>query len=253
MGIPVSGSDNLHRYGVVLNLTKEAVLYAMESTTFSPTNARDVNLNVLPSAVGKGQEVGFKTAFFDGRISSTFSVFKLELTNQSFFAGIRPDGISYSAPIGSTTQKGYDFDLAYSPLPGLQFIGTYYHGSVKDQAGNDVANSYTGQVSLVGRYEVQSGGLKGLSFGAGYVRISGRKFSTGAAYITGNVPKELFIVPEPGDLVNFFASYKINNHWFVRANLDNVLDEAYALGAQNAYFVDPSPPRTFSASATYRF
>ncbi|MEO7599645.1 MAG: TonB-dependent receptor plug domain-containing protein, partial [Opitutus sp.] len=251
-GIPVNGSDNLHRYGAVFNITKEAVIYAMESTTFAPTSARDVNLNILPSAVGKGQEVGFKTAFFDGRISSTFSIYKLELTNQSFFAGVRPDGISYLAPIGSTSQKGYDFDLAYSPVPGLQFIGTYYHGKVKDQAGNDVANSYTGQVSLVGRYEVQSGSMKGFSFGAGYVRISGRKLATGA-YVTGITPNPAFIVPEPGDLVNIFASYKINNHWFVRGNVDNALDEAYALGAQNAYFVDPSPPRTISLSATYRF
>ena len=39
LGIPVDGSANLHRYGVVLNLTKEAVLYAMESTTFSPSTS----------------------------------------------------------------------------------------------------------------------------------------------------------------------------------------------------------------------
>lgn len=251
MGVPVDGSANLHRYGAVFNITKDAVIYAMESTTFSPTNARDVNLNILPSAVGKGREVGFKTAFFDGRLSSTFSVFKLELTNQSFFAGVRPDGISYFAPIGTTQQKGFDFDLAYSPIPGLQFIGTYYHGSVKDQAGNDVANSYTGQVSLVGRYEVQSGSLKGFSFGAGYARISGRKLAVGN-YITG-IPGLTLITPEPGDLVNLFASYRINRNWFVRANIDNLLDKAYALGAQNAYFVDPSPPRTISVSATYRF
>jgi outer membrane receptor protein involved in Fe transport len=211
-----------------------------------------VNLNVLPSAEGKGQEVGFKTAFLDGRISSTLSFYKLDLTNQSFFAGVRPDGISYFAPIGSTVQKGYDFDLAYSPLPGLQFIGTYYHGSVKDQAGNDVANSYTGQISLVGRYEIQSGGLKGLSFGGGYVTIEGRKLSRGA-YVTGLVPEPALIEVDPGHLVNFFASYKLNNRWFFRANIDNVLDEAYVLGAQNAYFVDPSLPRTYSASVTYRF
>jgi iron complex outermembrane receptor protein len=252
MGVPIDASDNLHRLGVVYNVTKDSALYVMESTTFSPTSARDVNLNVLPSAEGKGQEVGFKTAFFDGRISSTLSFYKLDLTNQSFFAGIRPDGISYFAPIGSTVQKGYDFDLAYSPLPGLQFIGTYYHGSVKDQAGNDVANSYTGQISLMGRYEVQSGGLKGLSFGGGYVTIKGRKLSRGA-YITGMAPEPALIEVDPGHLVNFFASYKLNHRWFFRANIDNVLDEAYVLGAQNAYFVDPSLPRTYSLSATYRF
>ena len=38
-----------------------------------------------------------------------------------------------------------------------------------------------------------------------------------------------------------------------RGNIDNVHDEAYALGAQNAYFVDPSPPRTVSLSVIYKF
>ncbi len=252
VGIPIDGSDTLHRYGVVFNLNKEAVLYAMESTTFAPTSARDVNLITLPSAVGKGQEIGFKTAFMDGRISSTFSLFKLALTNQSFFAGVRPDGISYSAPIGSTTQKGFDFDLALNPIPGVQLIGTYYNGKVRDQAGNPVANSYAKQVSLVARYEVQGEQLKGLTFGAGFVRISGRKLSTGGAYVSG-IPGLNFVTPEPGNLVNAFASYRVNRHLLLRANVDNVLDEAYALGAQNAYFVDPSPPRTVSVSATYRF
>jgi len=224
----------------------------MESTNFSPTSARDVNLNILPSIEGKGREAGIKTAFLDGRVSSTLSFFNLALTNQSFFAGVRPDGISYFAPIGSTTQKGYDFDLAFTPMPGLQFVATYYKGKVRDQAGNKIANSYSGDVSLVGRYEFQSDSLKGLMLGAGFSRISGRLVSIGA-YNTGVVGQSPLIEMEPGNLLNVFGTYRINSHWTLRGNLDNVLDEAYALGAQNAYFVDPSPPRTVSLSVIYRF
>ena len=55
------------------------------------------------------------------------------------------------------------------------------------------------------------------------------------------------------NLLNLFGTYRINSHWTVRGNIDNLLDEAYALGAQNAYFVDPSPPRTVSLSVIYRF
>jgi len=251
MGIPVDGIDNLHRLGVVFNVTKDLALYAMESTTFSPTNNRDINLNVLPPAEGTGREVGFKTSYLDGRLSSTFSVFKLELTNQAFFAGVRPDGISYLAPIGSTTQKGFDFDLAFEPVRGLQLVGTYYKGTVRDQANARVPNSYTNQVSLVARYYFQNAPLQGLNIGAGYSRIAGRTLSTGAAYVTAT--PIAFVEPEAGNLVNLFASYEWRKKWLFRANIDNLLDEAYAAGAQNAYFVDPSPPLTVSASATYRF
>lgn len=251
VGFPAQGQATLHRYGAVLNITKDFVLYAMESTTFAPTNARDVNLNFLPNIDGKGQEAGAKTAFLDGRISSTISFFKLELTNQSFFGGIRPDGISYFVPIGSTTQKGFDMDLEISPIPGLQFIGTYYHGKVRDQAGNKVANSYSGQQSIVGRYEIQTGGAKGFAFGSGLARLSGRQLATGAYVLVGPTPP--LIEVEPSMEVSLFASYPINKKWIVRANIDNVLDEDYVLGAQNAYFVDPSLPRTYSMSVTYKF
>ncbi len=250
--VVTKGEADLHRYGIVFNVTKDFVLYAMESTTFTPTSSRDINLNFLPSPVGKGKEVGFKTAFLDGRISSTVSFFKLDLTNQAFFAGVRPDGISYFAPLGSTFQKGFDLDLAISPRPGLQFIGTYYNGDVTDQAGAIVPNSYTRHISLVGRYDMQGETLKGLSFGAGFVRISGRVASRGV-YNTGIVGQGPLIALEPGNLVDLFVSYKVNKHWLLRGNIDNLLDEAYALGAQNAYFVDPSPPRTVSISATYKF
>lgn len=246
------GDELLYRFGVVLNLTKDMVVYGMESTNFSPSGNRDVNLNLLPSIEGKGREAGIKTAFLDGRISSTLSFFNLALTNQSFFAGVRPDGISYFAPIGSTTQKGFDFDLALSPVPGLQFVATYYNGKVRDQAGNKVANSYSGDLSLVGRYEFQGGSLKGLMLGAGFSRISGRLVSLGA-YNTGVVGQSPLIEMEPGNLLNLFGTYRINSHWTLRGNIDNLLDEEYALGAQNAYFVDPSPPRTVSLSVIYRF
>ena len=39
----------------------------------------------------------------------------------------------------------------------------------------------------------------------------------------------------------------------VRGNIDNVLDEAYAMAAKNAIFVQPSPPRTGSLSVIYKF
>jgi outer membrane receptor protein involved in Fe transport len=88
--------------------------------------------------------------------------------------------------------------------------------------------------------------------GAGFSRISGRLVSIGA-YNTGVVGQSPLIEMEPGNLLNLFGTYRINSHWTVRGNIDNLLDEAYALGAQNAYFVDPSPPRTVSLSVIYRF
>lgn len=86
---------------------------------------------------------------------------------------------------------------------------------------------------------------------AGFSRISGRLAAIGA-YVTGVAGQAPLIEMEPGNLMNVFGTYRLNDTWTVRGNIDNVLDEAYALGAQNAYFVDPSPPRTVSLSVIYK-
>lgn len=275
-GASVEGRENLHRYGVVFNLTKQVALYAMESTTFSPTNGRDINDKLLPAVKGLGREVGVKTLLFDGRLSSTIAVFDINLTNQAFFAGVRADGISYLAPIGRVTQKGFDIDLAYSPIRGLQFVGAYYHGKVRalredvnyvaGSDGDNVPNSYSGQYSLVGRYEFQQGSLKGFNLGVGYTTLIDRLLSTGN-YIGGpalvslgtlkstgaNLNKTSVIKVETYHELNLFVSYKLNNNWSFRANIENALDEAYVLGAQASSFVDPSLPRSLSVSSTYKF
>ncbi len=276
MGIPIHGKETLHRLGVVYKITKDLAFYGMESTTFSPTANRDINLNVLPPSEGKAQEVGLKTAFFGGRLSSTVAVFKIDLTNQSFNAGVRPDGISYFAPIGSTRQEGFDIDLAYTPVTGLQFVGAYYHGKVRAYRddvnynagvdGDNVPNSYSGQYSLVGRYEFQGGGLKGLSVGVGFTSLVGRALAPGV-YVGAPTAVPIGTLKSSGAVVNntpvitvdtshelsFFASYRLNKNWLFRVNVDNALDEAYVLGGQGAAFIDPSLPRSFSFSTTYKF
>lgn len=248
----LQGRENLHRYGLVFNVTKDLVLYAMESTTFTPQLSRDISGNVLPNQIGQGREGGVKTAFLNGRLSSTISIFDLELTNTAVFAGTLPGGTSYFAPVGTTRQKGFDADLAVTLLPGLQFVATYYDGKVKNQAGAKVPNSYDKSVSFFGRYEFQPGSLKGLAVGGGLARTSGRVVSS-ALLVTGIIPAPALIEFEPGTMVNAFVTWRLNKHWLLRGSIENLLDKAFAIGAQAAYLVDPSPPRTYTFSSSYKF
>lgn len=247
-------TKTLRRVGVVFGVTPNIMLYATESTTFQPPNLFqiDVNGKVLPGPEGKGPEVGFKTSFLGGRLSSTFSLFKITLSNQSFFVGANSAGINIFAPIGSTTQKGFDFDITASPLPNLEFIATYYDGKVVDQAGATVPNSYKSHISLVGRYKISEGPFKGLMLGTGYTRIGKRNIGRGN-YNTGIVGQASTINLKDGNLVNAFASYKPNDRWLLRANIENLLDEVYVAAGQVATSVIPSNPRTVSFSMTYEF
>lgn len=253
-GTVITVSKPLHRYGATFNITKDIVVYALESTTvLAPGTARTITGGFLPPQEGKGQEVGLKTSLLNGRISSTFSVFKQELTNQSVFAGVDANGVSYAAPIGSTTQKGWDMDISLKLTDAWQVIGTYFDGEVYDQNNAAVANTYGRSMSLFSRYDFKGGALDGFAFGGGFVRISDRKVtSAGIVFPVGQTAPAL-ITMEPGNWVDLFASYRLNRNWSFRLACANVLDEAYAMGAQTAYFVDPSPPRTFTFQTSYKF
>jgi iron complex outermembrane receptor protein len=251
-GNVVAGKENLHRLGLVFNITDDATLYAMESTMFAPQFSRDINGNLIDNQVGKGREIGIKTALLGGKVSSTLAVFDMELSNQAVFAGTRIDGTSYFAPIGTTVQKGFDVDVALELVEGLQFVGAYYDGTVKNQIGARVPNTYTRSLSLFGRYEFRQGPLSGLTLGGGLARTSGRTVGSGG-YVTGITPAPSVFNLEPGNMVNVFVNYRHKQNWQLRAGITNLLDEAFVEGAQAAWLVDPSQPRTFTFAATYKF
>jgi iron complex outermembrane recepter protein len=247
----VGGKETLHRYGVVLKPRKDLAFYAMESTTFVPSGARDINAQLLGSQQGKGREVGMKTSFLDGRISSTLSFFDIALTNVSVFGGVNSIGQSFNVPVGRTTQKGWDFDLALALTRSWQVMATGLDVKVRDQNNLPVSATYGKMWSLVTRYDFLDGELKGWAIGGGATRVGNRMISSTGITFT-QTPARAFVEVSPGTMGNAFIAYR-KGHWSHRVNVENVLDETFGIGLQQTLTVDPSPPRTFSFSTTYRF
>lgn len=250
----LKADENLHRFGVLAHITKELSLYAMDAnTSLPPTTSVLQNGNVVAPASGKGQEVGAKLNFFDGKITATVSYFNLKTTGLTVFGGVLPSGVTYVIPIGSITQRGWDGDVAVHLTRDWQLVGTFYTGSVKDQAGGQVDDSYTGSWSLFTRYDLRSGPFTGLGFGGGASRVSGRLVNSAGITFPVGVTKPSFIEVAPATLMNLFADYNVNKNLSLRLQIDNVLDKVYAVGINAAYLIDPSLPRSFTFSAKYKF
>lgn len=254
----VNFDETLHRVGAVVNVTKEISLYALDSTTFAPqgnSNTRDINGVLLPAQVGKGKEVGIKTALFGGKLSATIASFDMQLTNVAILQGaLSPvTGTQYFIASGLQKQKGVDGTIAFAPVPEWQILVTGYNGTVKDQNGLTLNNTYSSLYSFFTRYDFKQGGLKGVSIGGGGSRTGGNIFTSLGGYTlpTGNTQTSITL--EAVWNMNAFISYKYDRHWTFRLNVSNLLDKAFALGAQTPIFVDPSPPRTFQLSAAYKF
>jgi len=254
----VNFEENLHRYGVVVNVTKEIALYALDSTTFSPqgnSNTRDINGILLPAQVGSGKEFGIKTALDGGRFSATISSYELKLTNVAVLkAGNSPiTGNPFFEAAGLQTQKGWDASISYAVSKNWQIIATGYKGTVVDQTGARINNTYGNLYSFFTRYDFADAGLKGLSIGGGASKTGDNYFSTPGSYVfpTGVTPGP--IVLESAWNGTVFASYQYGKKWTFRLNIENVLDKSLALGAQSPLFADLQPPRTFNFSTSYKF
>ena len=253
----VNFDETLHRIGAVVNITKDIAVYALDSTTFAPqgnSNTRDYYGVLLPAQVGKGKEIGLKTALMDGKLSATIASYKLDLTNVAVLQGaLSPiTGIAYFIASGLQTQKGWDATVTFAPIPQWQLLVNAYQGTVKDQNGADINNTYGNLFSFFTRYDLDKVGVKGLAVGGGASRTGKNVFTSlgGYTFPTGVAPHPITL--EAAWNASMFVSYKYDKHWTFRLNIENVLDKAFALGAQTPIFVDPSPPRTFQFSSNYR-
>jgi len=249
----------VHRLGAVLKVTKDISLYAMQGTSFTPPGSGNVleTGQLPPVLLGRAQELGLKTAFMNGRLSSDFAWFIDTTTNVEVFGGVLPSGLSYYTLIGSTVQEGVDGDVSFAIIPGWQVIGSFYAGHNRDQAQKPVAASYDNSWSFFTRYDFQRDSiLHRVGFGTGVTRVGGRWLSTSGITGAAFTPYEIW----SGQLKMFtgtswdgFLTYTLDKHLTLRLRCTNILSSVYSVGATSAVLADPSTPRTFFVEADYKF
>jgi len=256
-----AATELLHRMAAVYRVRDDLSLYASQSTTFNPAVGVQYDNTPLPSVLGECNEVGIKTSFFDGKLSGSLALYKMELTNQAIlaaFPALNIAGLNYFIPIGSTNSEGWDASFALTPLPGLQMVATAYSGTVEDQNGSKITGTVDRSWSVFGRYDFRpDSGVKGLHFGGGANKAGGKWFTMSGMTLPGGVPlpvtksgTSVFQLKQEV-LLNLFVGYEFNKHWTGRIDVVNALDKAFAVGAQGVGLADIVDPRTFSLQVSY--
>ena len=232
------------RGGVVWQPIPELSLYGSYTENFGAANSFWANAQPLPPQTAQQWETGIKTELFDGRFSATLAYFDLKKQNLP----IQVDPLT-SRAIGEAESRGIEFDVSGEILPGWNIIGAYaytpFAKTLKDSVGagtegKRLNNAPVNSGSLWTTYELQSGQLQGLKFGAGMQAVGEREIGNDES------------AQAPGyATVNLMASqlWKIGNSKLTaQLNVDNLLDKTYTA---SIYSYGPShygAPRTFMGS-----
>ncbi len=211
---------------------------------------------------GKQDEFGLRLKFLDGKLTANVSYYDLQQTNNVIvnpaLFSVPPPTVTPPPILADRTAQGWEYELNYTVSKNLSLVANYtkYRNrspyNVRFRADPEAAGA------LFANYRFTEGELKGLALGIGYsyqAKAAGDSVSgvTNASTTTNQIAvKPSFYLPAY-ELVNLTASYKIDDHWTVRAFLDNALNKFYYAGSLNRNAVMPGIPSNFRASVTYSF
>lgn len=248
--VPTSNYDRVSpRGGLVWQPIPELSLYGSYTENFGAANNFWANAQPLPPQTAEQWETGIKTELFDGRFNATLAYFDLKKQHLP----IQVDQLT-SRAIGEAESRGIEFDFTGELLPGWNIIGNYaytpFAKTIKDSVdagteGMRLNNAPVHNGNLWTTYELQTGALQGLKFGAGMQAVGQREIgydqtAQASGYVTANLMlSKLWKV----------GSSRVTT----QLNVDNLLDKEY-IGSIYSY--GPSlygAPRTFMGSVKLEF
>jgi len=220
--------------GVLYDIVPHHTIYAGYTKIFQPQDARDRNGGYLPPITGANYEAGLKSSFFDGRLNTAISVFRIEQDNlaQADIGHLIPgtiDQASYAAK--GARSKGFEVEANGEILPNWSVSVNYTQFSAKDANKKGVNTLFPDKLlRLFTSYDFK-GTLEGLSIGGG-VNWEGMSYTDSANPVltvpgdpTTKRPERLKV--ESYALVNLMARYEFLKGLSAQVNVDNLFDKKY--------------------------
>ena len=231
---------------VLLDLNENLTAYASYSDIFTPQgNYRSEDGSALKPLVGQSYELGIKGAWFDGRLNSSFNLFRTLQKDQAQtdFNSSCPssDGYCY-VNAGKVRAQGFEAEISGEVIERLQLLAGYTYTQTKtlddiDTSLNGAAfNSYVPRhvLRMWGDYALD-GVLERFSIGAG-VNAQSDNFRVSPS--SGNK------ITQSGYAIwNGRIGYRIDDTWSVALNGNNLFDKRYyaTIGTEafGNYYGDP--------------
>jgi iron complex outermembrane recepter protein len=239
----------LPRVGVVYAVTPNISAYATYNKgfdAFEVSSSTQVFNAPFKPQISYVLEAGAKGVFLNNKLSATLSLYQLTLLNVAVSANDISNPNLYVQQ-GQNQSKGIEAEVVGNILPNLSVSLSYAYcvakvteSLVKSQVGNPVENAPKNTSGSWIKYVVNRGTFKGLGIYAGHSGVGVRTTLDS----TINLPS--YFILNGG--VNYH--YK---HFIIAANMNNITNEVYWMGAYNNVNKWPGAPRNFMINLGYKF
>lgn len=234
--------------GLVFHFTNDLTAYASYADTFIPQTQRKVSGEAVDPRLGKQMEIGTKASLRGGTLNVAASAFRTRDVNRSYPDTANP---GFFLQAGEVEVKGWEVEASGSPLPNLDLTAGYtrlmtrYVRHQSLQEGSPFAlfePDHT--VKLFANYRIESGLLRGVSFGGGAHASSGILGSG----VAGVREQKGYAV------ASLQAGYRFTEKLRMTVAVNNLFDRRYyeRVGALNTYNT-PGEPRNVMVTLRSRF
>ncbi len=166
------GDDAFIPYvGALLDLNSNHRLYASFTKIFTPQGAQDINFVQLDPITGKSYEIGLKSGFFNERLQTSISLFRIEQDNLAVLVGTAtpPGGLPQNVyrPADDTVGEGFEIEVAGELAPGLNVNFGFSHFTIKDENDLEIVTEQPRNLAKFFMTYRLPGALSDLTIGGG--------------------------------------------------------------------------------------
>lgn len=241
--------------GVVYDLNDQHSVYASYTSIFKPQSARDRDGNVLDPRTGDNYEIGLKSDYFGGRLTSAIALYQIrqdnlaEVDEGQFVPGTVREP-AYRAVSGAKT-SGLDVELNGELAPGWQAALSYSYSITQDGAGETIRTIFPRHMAKLWTTYRLPGAWHRLTVGGG-VNWQSRIYYSAT---TWSLPGVTLKGEQPAYAVaNLMARYDFNRQVSATLNLNNVFDKKYLQGLDSTFYTGIyAPTRHAMLTVKYQF
>lgn len=167
--------------GLIFQPVKSMSIFASYANSFTPNTGTTVGGDPIEPSLIDQYEFGIKKDFLNGKLHTNLTLYQIVNSNLAQTAEFNAQGLpnidtSIKVLSGETTSKGIEVDISATPIVGLNLMAGYSYNDMRYTKtsgtngsfieGDRVVRTPQNTANLSFFYTLQTGRLKGLSFGA---------------------------------------------------------------------------------------